>query len=458
MTDNNQSEKEQQTLLIVDDREDVLKSYAAGFARTNYRILTANGGSKALDILDEEDVDAVITDLRMPEMDGIEFLKQTRDFSPPPVVIITTAYGTIESAVEAMRLGAYDYITKPVDLQELRLKVDRAMEKQALVKQNIYLLKQIDSKFGFQGIIGETQEMVEVLNKVKQLAPTRATILITGESGTGKEVIAKAIHFNSDRANKPFIPLHCAALPAGILESELFGHERGSFTGAVSMRKGRFELAHKGSLFLDEVGDIPLEMQVKLLRVIETKEFLRVGGVQSVNVDVRLIAATNKDLQEEIKGGRFREDLYYRLKVAEIFLPPLRRRKADIPKFVKVFTEEASKEHNKKINMITKDAMNALMNYGWPGNVRELKNSIENIVIFAPSDTIDVNILPDNIRNFDRGESTINFKIGTTLDQIELEAIQQTLLSVDGNRTKAAEILGISRRTLQRKLKEFGID
>jgi len=394
----------------------------------------------------------------MPEMDGIEFLKQTRDFSPPPVVIITTAYGTIESAVEAMRLGAYDYITKPVDLQELRLKVDRAMEKQALVKQNIYLLKQIDSKFGFQGIIGETQEMVEVLNKVKQLAPTRATILITGESGTGKEVIAKAIHFNSDRANKPFIPLHCAALPAGILESELFGHERGSFTGAVSMRKGRFELAHKGSLFLDEVGDIPLEMQVKLLRVIETKEFLRVGGVQSVNVDVRLIAATNKDLQEEIKGGRFREDLYYRLKVAEIFLPPLRRRKADIPKFVKVFTEEASKEHNKKINMITKDAMNALMNYGWPGNVRELKNSIENIVIFVPSDTIDVNILPDNIRNFDRGESTINFKIGTTLDQIELEAIQQTLLSVDGNRTKAAEILGISRRTLQRKLKEFGID
>jgi len=458
MFNNEQSEKEQQTLLIVDDREDVLKSYAAGFARTNYRIFTANSGSKALDILDEEDVDAVITDLRMPGMDGIEFLKQTRDFSPPPVVIITTAYGTIESAVEAMRLGAYDYITKPVDLQELRLKVDRAMEKQALVKQNIYLLKQIDNKFGFQGIIGETQEMVEVLNKVKQLAPTRATILITGESGTGKEVIAKAIHFNSDRANKPFIPLHCAALPAGILESELFGHERGSFTGAVSMRKGRFELAHKGSLFLDEVGDIPLEMQVKLLRVIETKEFLRVGGVQSVNVDVRLIAATNKDLQEEIKGGRFREDLFYRLKVAEIFLPPLRRRKADIPNFVKVFTEEASKEHNKKINMITKDAMNALMNYGWPGNVRELKNSIENIVIFVPSDTIDVNILPDNIRNFDRGESTINFKVGTRLDQIELEAIQQTLLSVDGNRTKAAEILGISRRTLQRKLKEFGID
>jgi len=455
---NNQQEKEQQTLLIVDDREDVLKSYAAGFARTNYRILTADSGSKALDILDEEDVDTIITDLKMPGMDGLEFLKHTQDFKPAPVVIITTAYGTIESAVEAMRLGAYDYITKPVDLQELRIKVERAMEKQALVKQNIYLLRQIDSKFGFQGIIGETQEMVEVVNKVKQLAPTKATILITGESGTGKEVIAKAIHFNSDRANKPFIPLHCAALPAGILESELFGHEKGSFTGAIAMRKGRFELAHKGTLFLDEVGDIPLEMQVKLLRVIETKEFLRVGGVQSVIVDVRLIAASNKDLQEEIKEGRFREDLYYRLKVAEIQLPPLRRRKADIPKFVKNFIEEASKEHNKKIDVITKEAMNALINYSWHGNVRELKNTIENIVIFATTSTIEIKDIPENIRNFDREENVINFKVGMPLDQIELEAIQQTLVSVDGNRTKAAELLGISRRTLQRKLKEYGID
>ena len=447
-------------LLIVDDREENVKSLAMGFARSDYEILTALGGKEAINIIKENDVDVVVTDLKMPDIDGMEIVSFCNSLTPPLSVIIVTAFGTIESAVEALKEGAFDYITKPVNLKELRLQVDRAFEHQRLLKENIYLQTQINQKYGFEGMIGQTAEMQRIFEKARLIAKSKTTTLIEGDSGTGKDLLARAIHYNSPRAKKPFIPIHCAALPETLLESELFGHEKGAFTGAVSRKEGLLELADGGTVFLDEVGEIPLSMQVKLLRVLETKEFMRVGGVRPVNVDLRVICATNKSLAEEVEEKRFREDLYYRLNVISFKLPPLRNRRADIPLFVKTFVDEFAEENDKTVKSISKKAMNQMVSYHWPGNIRELRNCIEGIVVFLQSEEIDVDDLPDYLRPRDAMEPGYQFTadLGQTLDSIEKKYIQETLMQAEGNRTHTAEILGISRRTLQRKLKELGIE
>ncbi len=447
------------TLLIVDDQEENLKSLTMAFSRMEYEILTAPGGRAALEILKENNVDVVITDLKMPDVDGLQVLEFCGSLMQPPAVIIVTAFGTIESAVEAMSSGAFSYITKPVNLKEIRLQAQKAFEHQRLRKENVHLQSEVNRKYGFEGMIGQTAEMQRIFEKARLIARSKANVLICGESGTGKDLLARAIHYNSPRGKKPFIPIHCAALPESLLESELFGHEKGAFTGAISLKEGLFELADGGTVFLDEVGDIPLAMQVKLLRVLETREFMRVGGTRPVQVDIRLICATNKSLAEEVEEGRFREDLFYRLNVIAFELPPLRTRKADIPVMVKSFVDELARENEKTIKSISKRAMTMLTNYHWPGNIRELRNCMESIVVFAQTEEIDEGDLPDHLaprEGRDKG-GMFEAPMGQTLDMIETKYIQETLMETDGNRTRAAEILGISRRTLQRKLKELGI-
>lgn len=447
-------------LLIVDDQEENLKSLALGFSRSDYEVLTALGGREAINAIKENDIDVAICDLKMPEVDGMEVLRYCTGLTPPVAVVMVTAFGTIESAVEALKEGAFDYITKPVNLKELRIQVEKAFEHQDLRKENIYLHTQINKKYGFEGMIGETAEMQRIFEKARLIAKSKATILIQGESGTGKDLLARAIHYNCPRAKQPFIPIHCAALPETLMESELFGHEKGAFTGAIARKEGLFELADGGTAFLDEISEIPPAMQVKLLRILETKEFMRVGGVKPLHVDIRVICATNKNLSEEVEDGRFREDLFYRLNVISFTLPPLRIRRADIPLLVKTFVDEFARENNKNIKSITKKALAFLTSYHWPGNIRELRNCIESIVVFAAGEEIDEDMLPSHIHPAEIKEPGYVFtaSTGQTLDAIEMKYIQETLMGAEGNRTRAAEILGISRRTLQRKLKDLGIE
>ncbi|HOE62846.1 MAG TPA: sigma-54 dependent transcriptional regulator [Candidatus Sumerlaeota bacterium] len=447
-------------LLFVDDQEENLKSLALGFRRSDYEILTALGGSAAIEILKENNVDVVVTDLKMPEVDGMQVLSHCASLTPPVAVIMITAFGTIESAVEALKAGAFDYITKPVNLTELRVQVEKACEHRRLQKENIYLHSEINKRYGFEGMIGQTGDMQQIFEKARLIAKSKATVLIEGESGTGKDLLARAIHYNSPRSRHPFMPIHCAALPETLLESELFGHEKGAFTGAIARKEGFFELAHNGTIFLDEVGEIPASMQVKLLRVLETKEFMRVGGVKPIQVDIRVICATNKNLAEEVEEGRFREDLFYRLNVITFHIPPLRNRRADIPLLVKTFVDEFARENGKTITSITKRAMAQLTSYHWPGNIRELRNCIESMVVFAQGEELDADALPEHLHPGAGREMGDFFSapIGQTLDVVEKKYIQETLIGAEGNRTKAAETLGISRRTLQRKIKELGIE
>ncbi|MBX7246582.1 MAG: sigma-54 dependent transcriptional regulator [Candidatus Sumerlaeaceae bacterium] len=445
-----------QTLLLVDDNEEHLASLQTGFSRSDYEVLVAHGGTEGVDIINTRPVDVVVTDLRMPDADGNSLLAASRQMNPAPQVIILTAFGTIESAVEALRDGAFTYLTKPVNLNELRIQVAKAMEHQQLRRENIALRQEIDKKFGFEGFIGETREMEQMIDRLRTISDTRATVLIEGESGTGKELVARALHRNSSRANKPLIPIHCAALSENLIESELFGHEKGAFTGAAGRRQGLFELADGGTIFLDEVGEIPLSTQVKLLRVLETREFLRVGGMEPVKVDVRVLAATNRSLAEEVEEGRFREDLYYRLNVVRVTLPPLRARASDIPLMVDKFITELAKEHGKKPVTLSKRAMTRLIQFPWPGNVRQLRNVVENLVLFSRGEELDIDDLPTELS--EKAAENLPIKVGEPLDQIERKVIEGTLVAAGGNRTKAAELLGISRRTLLRKIKELGLE
>ncbi|MCX7018361.1 MAG: sigma-54 dependent transcriptional regulator [bacterium] len=444
------------SLLLVDDNEDNLASLKAGFMRSGYELLTALGGVEALAILRERDVDVIVTDLRMPDVDGMKLLESARERRTPPQVIVLTAYGTIESAVEAVQHGAFNYLTKPINLNELRLQAAKAMELQELKRENIALRREIDQKYGFEELTGQTREMMEMIERLRAIADTRATVLIEGESGTGKELVAKALHKNSSRAPKLFMPIHCAALSDTLIESELFGHEKGSFTGATGRRPGMFELADGGTVFLDEVGEIPLSTQVKLLRVLETREFLRVGGTESVRVDVRVLAATNRILSEEVDEGRFREDLFYRLSVVKVTIPPLRSRAADIPLLVEKLLREFSSEHRRESVILSKRTLNRLMQFPWPGNVRQLRNVIENLVLFSSGKEIEIEDLPPELLN--QSNDSITVAVGQPLDQVERLIIEQTLISAKSNRTKAAELLGISRRTLLRKIKELGLE
>jgi DNA-binding NtrC family response regulator len=397
----------------------------------------------------------VITDVVMPKMDGIELLEAIKGLRPETEVIVISAQGTIEKAVQAMKLGASDFIEKPINPRVISLLVERALEKQTLILQNRDLRSRLEEKFHFKNIVGRSEKMVKIFELIRHIAPYDSSVLIIGESGTGKELIANAIHYNSPRASMPFIKVSCASLSEGIIESELFGHEKGAFTGAIASRKGRFELAHEGTLFLDEVEDIPPATQIKLLRVLQEGEFERVGGNKTIKVNIRIIAASNRDLQEEVRQGVFREDLYYRLNVVIIKLPPLRDRRDDIPFLVNFFIEKYSQKYHMRVKGISQKAMNLLINYEWTGNVREIENTIESVLVINSPEVIDVQHLPQEIRDFREKPEVIPIKIGTPLEEVEREMLIQTLRAAKGNKRKAAQLLGINVRTIHRKIEEI---
>jgi len=444
-------------LLIVDDEKNIREGVGEAFNREGYEVMLAEDGSKALTVVKNNDIDLIITDLKMLGLSGTELMDKVQKINKNIPIIILTAHGSVENAVECMRKGAYDYRTKPVNLKELSLLVSRALSWSALEKENEDLHHKLNNRYGINKIIGHSPQIERVFEVVKTVAPTKTNVLITGESGTGKELIANAIHALSDRSKNPFVKVHCSALATGLLESELFGHEKGAFTGASRQHRGRFELANQGSIFLDEIGDIDANIQVKLLRVLQERSFERVGGEQNMNVDVRLITATNKDLFELVKDGNFREDLYYRLKVVHIEVPPLRERKSDIPILVDSFLNEFCRENNKKEKTLDRKAMAAIEQYSWPGNIRELKNVLENLVVLSKGNVITRADLPENIRN-DRAPSSMQFSPGKSMSEYEKDIIISTLTFVNGNKSKAAEILGIGRKTLHRKLEIYGKD
>ncbi|MEN6520702.1 MAG: sigma-54 dependent transcriptional regulator [Armatimonadota bacterium] len=388
------------TILVVDDEQNIRRVLEAVLGKEGYEIVTAENGKKALEAIStRNDIGVMISDLVMPDINGVELLEAARQINPSISVIMITAHGSIKSAVDAMRLGAFDYITKPFEMDELKLVVKRAVERRQLINENIDLRQQLKTRYKFDNIVGASSAMQEVFKMVERVADSRASVLIRGESGTGKELIARALHFNSCRAHNPFVPVVCVALSEQLLESELFGHEKGSFTGAVGQKPGRFEMAHTGTLFLDEIGDIPGTVQMKLLRVLQEREFERVGGLKTIKVDVRLVTATNQDLEKGVKEGKFREDLFYRLQVVQINLPPLRDRIEDVPLLVEHFIGKYAKENGKVIKYASPEALDILMNYKWPGNIRQLENTVERAIVLADNDAqlITPDLLPMSI-------------------------------------------------------------
>ncbi|HTS16022.1 MAG TPA: sigma-54 dependent transcriptional regulator [Verrucomicrobiae bacterium] len=445
------------TILVVDDERNTREGLQRAL-EGRYDVLLADDADKATQTLESTPIDVMVTDLRMPGVDGMGLLRRAMSLTNRPVCIVMTAYGSIENAVQAMQAGAYHYVTKPVNLDELELVIQRALNSRRIESENVNLREQIEHKYGLENIVGESPAMHQVFETVKQVAPSRATVLITGETGTGKELIAKAIHNLSPRKDGPFIAVHAAALPTSLLESELFGHEKGAFTGAVERRIGRFELADGGTLFLDEVGELEAPMQVKLLRVLEERAFERVGGSKTLQVDVRLVAATNKDLKRLVSERKFRDDLFYRLSVVAVELPPLRERRDDIPLLVRSFLDEFSRENNKQVQELTPEALNVLLAYDWPGNVRELRNAMEQMVVLARSERLGVRDVPAAIRAAADPTKINVVRTGLTVEEAERQLIAQALRETNGNRTKAAQRIGISRRTLHRKLKQFGLE
>ncbi len=450
---------EKPRILVVDDEESHRIMLRAFLQEEGYIIGEAADGGEAVRTFEQEAFDLILLDLRMANMGGIEALNEIRKISPRVPVLIMTAYASVKTAVEALKAGAFDYLTKPLDLEELKIVIDKALEIYNLRQENIVLKERLGTRFDFSRIIGSSRKLKEVFDTLSLVAPTDATVLILGESGTGKELVANSIHQNSSRANQPFIKVSCAALPETLLESELFGHERGAFTGAIARREGRFQLANRGTIFLDEVGEMSPATQMKLLRVLQEKEFEPLGSAHTVKVDVRVIAATNKDLGKEVKEGRFREDLFYRLNVVPVSLPPLRERKEDIPVLSAHFFGIYREKNRKDLKDISGKAMDLLVRYDWPGNIRELENSIERAVIMARGEVIAPVDLPADIQSLSNGKETqgLTFPSGISLDQVERALILKTLEDTGGNRSRAAEILGINRRTLLNKLKEYGI-
>jgi two-component system response regulator HydG len=440
-------------ILIVEDDQPQADAVAEALQRAGHRCVVVTEPRRALQVMQSNGFDLVVTDLVMQGVDGMEVLRLAKQIDPTTEVVMVTGHGTIQTAVEAMRFGASDYITKPLNVGELRDRVAKALEHRRLVRRST----QLDERFGFEGLIGHSPAMQRVLQVARQIAPTDTTVLIEGESGTGKELVAKAIHNNSRRRQGNFVALNCAALSEGILESELFGHEKGAFTGALASRKGRFEHAHGGTLFLDEVGDMPASTQIKLLRVIENGEITRVGSNDPRRVDVRLISATNQDLDQLVKDGQFREDLYWRLKVVRVFLPPLRDRREDIPLLIEYYLGRLAREHGKTIEGIAPEAQRILAAYDWPGNVRELINALETMVVLAPKATLDVGDLPPEIRPTGEPPPQSAIQPGIRLGDAERILIERTLKMTGGNRQQAAELLGIGERTLYRKIKEYGL-
>ena len=442
-------------ILVADDETNLRRVLSAQLQRDGWEVTAVADGEAAIEALREHHIGVVITDLRMPKVDGMALLAHVTETYPDVPVIMITAHGTVDTAVEALKLGAFDYVTKPFDRDELKNVVEKAAKTRELSQKDV---GRDPEGRGRYRIIGQSAPMREVYDLIERVADTPSTVLITGESGTGKELIARALHENSSRTEEPFIRVNCAAIPPDLIESELFGYEKGAFTGAVTSKPGRFELAHGGTLFLDEIGEIPVSMQVKLLRAIQEQEFERVGGIKTMKVDVRLIAATNRDLKADIESGAFREDLYYRLNVVQLDLPPLRARRSDIPVLAHHFLEKYAKENERELEGFTDEALRALMAYPWPGNVRELENAIERAVVLCEEDRIDAALLPgaQGPTAAPRTGDELGLLIpGITMGEIERIAIERTLDAVGGSTAKAADMLGISRRKIQYRIKEW---
>ncbi len=450
---------EKPKVLVVDDEESHRIMLRAVLGAEGYAVAEAADGTEAVDAVGREAFDVILLDIRMTNMDGIEALGEIRKISPLVPVLIMTAYASVKTAVEALKAGAFEYLTKPLDIEEVKIQIAKAMDHYHLRAENLLLKERLGNRFDFSRIIAASPKMKSLLETLAMVAPSDATVLIMGESGTGKEVIANAIHHNSPRAGESFIKVACAAVPETLLESELFGHEKGAFTGAVARREGRFQLAHRGTIFLDEVGEMSPALQTKLLRVLQEKEFEPVGSTRTVKVDIRVIAATNRDLEKEVKEGRFREDLYYRLNVVPLVLPPLRERREDIPLLADHFLALFRDKNRKPIKAISGKALDLLVRYDWPGNVRELENVVERAVILARDEVLVPADLPPQIRMLSGGAEEAGFAIpsGISLDDVERVLILKTLEETGGNRTRASEILGINRRPLQNKLKEYGL-
>jgi two-component system response regulator AtoC len=444
-------------ILVVDDEVNIRNALVTMLEKKVYRVCGVGTGEEALRHLDEAKINLVITDLRMPGIGGMEFLRRLKAKWPDTEVVVMTAFGSIDTAVEAMRLGAYDYMTKPIDRERFVVIVEKALERHALAFENKQLRDRLETRTRFDQMVGESEAMQQVYTLVEMVADSDVTVLLTGESGTGKELVARAIHHKSPKANGPFITLNCGALPENLFESELFGYEKGAFTGAMSTKIGRFELADGGTLLLDEVGELSLKSQVDFLRVLETKEFRRLGGTKLIKVDTRIIAATNRNLDEAVKQGDFREDLYYRLNVVPIRLPPLRERAGDVPLLVDQYLTESSVQHHRGPKEVSREAMRLLRLYGWPGNVRQLRNLMERLVVTVKDTTIQPWHLPEEIRTSQEDVRTMVITLGTSIQQIERQVIERTLKEVTNHRENAAKLLGISLRTLQYKIKEYGI-
>jgi two-component system response regulator HydG len=445
-------------ILVVDDEPDHADVMSEALQRLGHKTDVANNLSEASAKLKRKHYDVIVTDLLMDgRRDGLEVLRLSKELSPAPPVVLVTALNDVPTSKQAMAEGAFDYITKPLDLEGFRLQVERAARHSLLQRQNRALEAQVLEGGGFEGIIGKSQAMLRVVQLARQVAGSDLPVLILGESGTGKELIARAIHNNSRRRKQRLVALNCAGLSESILEDELFGHVRGAFTGAQSDREGRFEHADRGTLFMDEIGDMPQPMQAKLLRVLENGEVVRLGSNDPIQVNVRLISATNRNIEQQVADGKFRQDLYYRIKGATLTLPPLRERREDIPLLVYYFLKQAAEEYNKEIDGVSPEVQQALMGYGWPGNVRQLKNIVENMVVLATDKTIGPDLLPSEIRPSSVQVGDIAGLAGLTAEQVEKEHIRQTLKLTDGNREQAAKMLGMGERTLYRKIKDYGL-
>lgn len=451
-------------ILVVDDEQSMRDFLAIMLKKEGHEVSTAENGRDALKAVQAEIFDLVVTDVKMPGADGIEVLKTIKDISPETVVIMITAFATAETAIEAMKLGAYDYIIKPFKVDEIKLIINNSLEKRRLRKENILLKREMASQAGLENFIGKSEAMQKVFSLIRQVADTNSTVLITGESGTGKELVAKAIHFNSPRKKGPFVTVNCGALPETLLESELFGYMKGAFTGAASNKQGLFEAANGGTIFLDEISATTPALQIKLLRVLQEREFMRVGGTAEIKVDVRVVAASNKDISREVAQGAFREDLYYRLNVIPIQMPPLRMRKEDVPLLADFFLKKCSKKNGEGTGTkkIDPAALRTLMDFNWPGNVRELENMMERLVILTPEDTIRVEHLPDAVRNFRPCADMIPFDIPdegldmeALLENAEKTLLRKALEKSGGVKTEAARLLGLSFRSFRHRLQKY---
>ncbi len=450
-------DKSRVNILVVDDERGLCAGVQEALKREGYSVDAANDARTALKLLGERLYNLVLTDMKMPELSGLQLLKEARQKSRDTLFIVMTAFGTVESAVEAMKEGAYDYLAKPLDMQRLRALVLKALEFQAVMAENHELRMRLRKRSEPSPLLGNSEGIRNVIRLADEVAHSEVTVLIEGESGTGKELIARYIHLRSPRADKPFISVNCAALPEPLLEAELFGHVKGAFTGAIANKPGRFQLADSGTLFLDEIGDLPAKGQGDLLRVLEDGGFRMVGGTDLVRVNVRVVAATNKNLQEAVAAGKFREDLWYRLQIVPISIPPLRERAEDIPLLIESFLEHFTTRHKRRRKTLSAEAMQLCQRFPWPGNVRQLRNVMERLVLTCHKSPIEISHLPDFLRTHDQNATTFTIRPGMAIAELEKLLIRKTLAHVTANREEAAKLLGISRRSLQYKLKQYGL-